>query len=112
MSKRYDYTKVNKEDSVERIAEKIAEDIVEEDVEVEEVIEEAIEEVVAEKVLGKIVGCMNLNVRIEPDIESKVVRIISKHDTVTINGENGEWYEITTNDGDHGYSIKQYIEKM
>lgn len=116
MAKRYDYTKVNKEAPVEKMAEEIAEDIIEETVE-EEVVEEAVEEAVKEESeeeenLGKIIGCMNLNVRTNPDMESKVVRIVSKNDTVTINGENGDWYEITTKNGDHGYSMKQYIEKM
>ena len=54
---------------------------------------------------------MNLNVRVEPNIESKVARIVSKNDTVTIVGESGDWYEIVTMGGDHGYCMKQYIER-
>ena len=99
MSKRYDYTKANKE---------AAKDVLEESTEVEDKItaaEELVEEVIkAEeptesygKHVGKIVGCMNLNVRVEPNIESK--------------GESGDWYEIVTMGGDHGYCMKQYIER-
>lgn len=113
MSKRYDYTKANKE---------AAKDVLEESTEVEDKItaaEELVEEVIkAEeptesygKHVGKIVGCMNLNVRVEPNIESKVARIVSKNDTVTIVGESGDWYEIVTMGGDHGYCMKQYIER-
>lgn len=102
MAKRYDYTKANKE---------VVDDILEESAEVEEAIkvEEPIESY-GERV-GKIVGCMNLNVRVEPNIESKVARIVSKNDTVTIVGESGDWYEIVTMGGDHGYSMKQYIDR-
>jgi uncharacterized protein YgiM (DUF1202 family) len=109
MSKSYDYTKANKE---------AVKDILEESVEVEDKITAAEEVIRAEEPIeaygkhaGKIVGCMNLNVRVEPNIESKVARIVSKNDTVTIVGESGDWYEIVTMGGDHGYSMKQYIER-
>ena len=113
MSKRYDYTKANKE-----VVEDILEESVEENKETEDKITAAEEAIMAEEPMeaygkhaGKIVGCMNLNVRVEPNIESKVARIVSKNDTVTIVGESGEWYEIVTMDGDHGYSMKQYIKR-
>lgn len=113
MSKRYDYTKANKE-AVKDILEESAE----ESTEVEDEITAAEEVIRAEEPIeaygkhaGKIVGCMNLNVRVEPNIESKVARIVSKNDTVTIVGESGDWYEIVTIGGDHGYSMKQYIER-
>lgn len=107
MSKRYDYTKANKE-----VVEDILEESVEENTEIEDKITAAEEPMEAYgKHAGKIVGCMNLNVRVEPNIESKVARIVSKNDTVTIVGESGEWYEIVTMDGDHGYSMKQYIKR-
>lgn len=111
MSKRYDYTKANKE-----VAKNTFKESVEENAEVEEEItadektiraEEPIE--AYNKRTGKIAGCMNLNVRIEPNIESKVACIVSKNDAVTIVGESGDWYEIATIDGYHGYSMKQYI---
>ena len=113
MAKRYDYTKANKEvvdDILEESAEvedeiTTAEELVEETIKVEEPTESYGEHV------GKIVGCMNLNVRVEPNIESKVARIVSKNDTVTIVGESGDWYEIVTMGGDHGYSMKQYIDR-
>lgn len=111
MSKRYDYTKVNKEevkDTFEKSAEENTE-VENEIIEDEKVIraEEPIE--AYNKRTGKIAGCMNLNVRIEPNIESKVACIVSKNDAVTIVGESGDWYEIVTIDGYHGYSMKQYI---
>jgi hypothetical protein len=113
MSKRYDYTKANKE-----AVKDILEESVEESTEVEDEITAAEEVIRAEEPIeaygkhaGKIVGCMNLNVRVEPNIESKVARIVSKNDTVTIVGESGDWYEIVTIGGDHGYSMKQYIER-
>lgn len=111
MSKKYDYTRISKE-----ATENTFKDSVEENTEVEDEItvdekriraEEPIE--AYNKRTGKIAGCMNLNVRIEPNIESKVACIVSKNDAVTIVGESGDWYEIVTIDGYHGYSMKQYI---
>lgn len=117
MSKRYDYTKANKE-AVKDILEESTEESVEESTEVEDEITAAEEVIRAEEPIeaygkhaGKIVGCMNLNVRVEPNIESKVACIVSKNDTVTIVGESGDWYEIVTIGADHGYSMKQYIER-
>lgn len=111
MSKRYDYTKANKE-----VAKNTFKESVEENAEVEEEITADEKTIRAEEPIkaynkrtGKIAGCMNLNVRIEPNIESKVACIVSKNDAVTIVGESGDWYEIATIDGYHGYSMKQYI---
>lgn len=111
MSKRYDYTKANKE-----VAKNTFKESVEENAEVEEEITADEKTIRAEEPIkaynkrtGKIAGCMNLNVRIEPNIESKVACIVSKNDAVTIVGESGDWYEIVTIDGYHGYSMKQYI---
>lgn len=113
MSKRYDYTKANKETVKDTF-----EESVEENTEVEDEVIATEETIRAEEPIeaygkhdGKIAGCMNLNVRVEPNIESKVVRIVSKNDTVTIVGESGDWYEIVTMDGYHGYSMKQYIKR-
>ena len=113
MSKRYDYTKVNKEETVEKAVEEVEEEILEDAAEVEEEYADEAEETVEAEVRGKVIGCMNLNVRFEADVESKVSRIVSKNDTLIIDGEEeGDWYKITTMSGDQGYCMKKYIKKM
>lgn len=112
MSKRYDYTKVNKEETVDKTVEEVNEEILEDAAEVEEEYAEEVEETIEAEVHGKVIGCMNLNVRFEADVESKVSRIVSKNDTLIIDGEEGDWYKITTMSGDQGYCMKKYIKKM
>lgn len=55
---------------------------------------------------GVVVNCERLNVRKEPNINSEVLTILDKGATVTIYGEENEFYKI----GHAGeYCMKKYI---
>lgn len=58
---------------------------------------------------GFVNGCVKLNVRTNPTIDSEVVCIINKNDEVIIEDVFGDWYSVTTKDGDEGYCMSKFI---
>lgn len=58
---------------------------------------------------GVINGCEKLNVRTNPTIDSEVVCVINKNDEVIIEEALGDWYSVTTKDGDEGYCMSKFI---
>ena len=58
---------------------------------------------------GFVNGCDKLNVRTNPTIDSEVVCIINKNDEVIIEDVFGDWYSVTTKDGDEGYCMSKFI---
>ena len=68
------------------------------------------EQVVATVIIkGFVNGCEKLNVRTNPTIDSEVVCIINKNDEVIIEETFGDWYSVTTKDGDEGYCMSKFI---
>ena len=58
---------------------------------------------------GFVNGCVKLNVRTNPTIDSEVVCIINENDEVIIEDVFGDWYSVTTKDGDEGYCMSKFI---
>lgn len=58
---------------------------------------------------GFVNGCVKLNVRTNPTIDSEVVCVINKNDEVIIEETFGDWYSVTTKDGDEGYCMTKFI---
>lgn len=58
---------------------------------------------------GFVNGCVKLNVRTNPTIDSEVVCIINKNDEVIIEDVFGDWYSVTTKDGYEGYCMSKFI---
>lgn len=58
---------------------------------------------------GFVNGCVKLNVRTNPTIDSEVVCVINKNDEVIIEDVFGDWYSVTTKDGDEGYCMSKFI---
>lgn len=58
---------------------------------------------------GFVNGCEKLNVRTNPTIDSEVICIINKNDEVLIEDTFGDWYSVTTKDGDEGYCMSKFI---
>ena len=58
---------------------------------------------------GFVNGCIKLNVRTNPTMDSEVVEIINESDEVTIKDVVNEWYSVTTKDGNEGYCMSKYI---
>ena len=58
---------------------------------------------------GFVNGCEKLNVRINPTTDSEVVCVINKNDEVIIEDVFGDWYSVTTKDGDEGYCMSKFI---
>ena len=58
---------------------------------------------------GVVNGCEKLNVRTNPTIDSEVVCVINKNDEVIIEEALGDWYSVTTKDGDEGYCMSKFI---
>ena len=59
---------------------------------------------------GFVDNCSKLNVRENPNIDSKVVTILNKGDKVQINSENDGWYGVVYK-GISGFCMKEYINK-
>lgn len=58
---------------------------------------------------GFVNDCEKLNVRTNPTTDSEVVCVINKNDEVIIEDVFGDWYSVTTKDGDEGYCMSKYI---
>ena len=58
---------------------------------------------------GFVNGCEKLNVRKNTNIDSEVVCVINKNDDVIIEEALGDWYSVTTKDGDEGYCMSKFI---
>ena len=88
--------------------------IVEEAVNEESIVEEPKEtEVVEDKIEQRgIVNCPRLNLRKEPNINSKVITILLQNLTVIINDKVNDFYNVTVYIGDsifNGYCMSKYI---
>ena len=62
--------------------------------------------------IGVVTGCKKLNVRQEPDKDSKVLCVIDRETEVQLPAdynENNYFYKICTSEGVIGYCMKQYI---
>lgn len=59
---------------------------------------------------GVVDNCSKLNVRENPNIDSKVLTILNKGDKVQINSENDGWYSVFYK-GVSGFCMKEYINK-
>lgn len=71
---------------------------------------EEIEEAVAE-IIGVVTDCLRLNIRKEPNKDSKVAAIVNCLDEVKIDLETStdEWYAVCTVAGIEGFCMKKYI---
>ena len=71
---------------------------------------EEIEEAVAE-IIGVVTDCLRLNIRKEPNKDSKVAAIVNCLDEVKIDPETStdEWYAVCTVAGIEGFCMKKYI---
>lgn len=71
---------------------------------------EEIEEAVAE-IIGVVTDCLRLNIRKEPNKDSKVAAIVNCLDEVKIDLEasTDEWYAVCTVAGIEGFCMKKYI---
>lgn len=75
-----------------------------------EVTEETPKKKEVKKQIGVVTGCLLLNVREKPDIESKKIGELKALEEVTIRStRNAEWYAITTASGLKGFSMKKFI---
>lgn len=127
MSK-FNYSKFSK-NKKDEIPDSNNEEGVKTDLEIEEKIEEEQPEVLNEentnseieepKTMFGIVKCKKLNVRKEPNVDSKVIEIIEEGTKIKIYGEDGDFYIV--NDIDEGnelikqlpynaYCMKEFIE--
>lgn len=57
---------------------------------------------------GIVVGCAKLNIRKEPKADAKIVGTLDQRTTVTIYGEEGNFYKIENPEGGK-YCMKKYI---
>lgn len=71
---------------------------------------EEIEEAVAE-IIGVVTDCLRLNIRKEPNKDSKVAAIVNCLDEIKIDLETStdEWYAVCTVAGIEGFCMKKYI---
>ena len=76
----------------------------------EDTMVEEIEEAVAE-IIGVVTDCLRLNIRKEPNKDSKVAAIVNCLDEVKIDPETStdEWYAVCTVAGIEGFCMKKYI---
>lgn len=79
--------------------------------EVVETAEEPIEETTAAPVTGVVTNCLKLNVRENPNTDSKVVCEVSMLDELMIDEEasTDEWFKVYTEMGVEGFCMKKYI---
>jgi len=54
------------------------------------------------------VATARVNMRKSPSVDAKIVKVIGNGQSVTIEGENGGWYKVTS-DGREGYVSKSYL---
>lgn len=56
------------------------------------------------------VTAFTLNVRENPSVEAKVIRVIGRNDKLAVCKENDEWYHVILNDETKGYCMSKFIE--
>lgn len=77
---------------------------------VEPTIEEPVN--IVKKATGIVIDCTRLNVRKRPSMGAPVVCKIEKGSEVTIDdvSSTGDFYKVTTAEGENGYCVKRYID--
>lgn len=68
-------------------------------------------EVSNSEAIGVVTDCLKLNIREEPDKDSKVVTIVNCLDklNVYLNTSTDDWYAVRTASGIDGFCMKKYI---
>lgn len=76
-----------------------------------ETVEEPIEETPATSVTGIVTNCLKLNIRENPNTDSKVVCEVSMLDELVIDEEasTDEWFKVYTEMGVEGFCMKKYV---
>ena len=100
MSNKTNYSKMSTAAPVEEIENEVV-----------ETVEEPIETPVVEEIktkTGVVIDCARLNVRKAPKADAKILKTISRGDTVIIHDEVGEFYKIG-NPNATEYCMKKYI---
>lgn len=80
----------------------------------ENVIDEVVDVVVQNTLAavdGTVCNCEKLNIRIEPNKESKVLTVVSKADklVIFIDESTEGWYKVQTEDGVEGFCMREYV---
>lgn len=81
---------------------------------VEEVVEETVETTEPAPIeikKGVVKGCVKLNIRKEPDKNSKPIDVVKAETTLSVDVTNSTkgWLKVTTESGKQGYCMKQYV---
>lgn len=58
---------------------------------------------------GVVDNCLQLYVRRKPNINSKIVTVLNKSDTVKIKDSGRDFYSVITANGVFGFCMKKYI---
>lgn len=76
-----------------------------------ETVEESIEETPAASVTGVVTNCLKLNIRENPNTDSKVVCEVTMLDELMIDEEasTDEWFKVYTEMGVEGFCMKKYV---
>lgn len=56
-----------------------------------------------------IVNANGLRLRQGPDLESKIITLLADSTVLIVHSESGDWYEVTTPEGETGWVSKQYV---
>lgn len=89
----------------EQAPENVVEDVV------DETVKEPIEETPAAPVTGVVTNCLKLNIRENPNTDSKVVCEVTMLDELVIDEEasTDEWFKVYTEMGVEGFCMKKYV---
>ena len=76
-----------------------------------ETVEDSIEETPAAPVTGVVTNCLKLNIRENPNTDSKVVCEVTMLDELMIDEEasTDEWFKVYTEMGVEGFCMKKYV---
>lgn len=63
------------------------------------------------KMMGVVTRCQKLNVRERPDVDSKVVTVVTYLDDLEVNEceFDNDWYAVCTATGIEGFCMKQFV---
>ena len=106
MSKKYtNYSKMVKETIPETVAESEINENLEDSYELEP-------DNKAKDIYGMVTECKKLNIRIEPDINSKVVCTVDCGSRLIISDDEStnDWYKVCVENGAEGYCMKKFVK--
>ena len=65
-----------------------------------------------ETVKGVVTGCMKLNIRLKPNVNSEPVCVVDVNSELKIdaNKSNKDWYSVYTSAGVEGYCMRKFVE--